>query len=624
MPIALILNFGILAYPHSPYHEVIMRIVKIMINNFRSIKHLTFYPEINDIIIGQVNSGKSTILSSLALALDPDIGRRFQVVDETDFYGMKLIDENSKPIPLNIEVTLSECSPREQDAFLEYWEPWDHKEKTLVEDAEDISLLENSNYKFAFRIAFKASYDPNEDIVTWIWYYPKYSFVDGSADYRRCPRADREKVGFFYIPAERDVRKALSFSRYSALDKALRADNIRLDGQIRKIAEEIRGKGTYLFENKGFLNLVQELEDQIGSLIPLNSELDRRISFEMSGLGQYDVMNVLRAFIAFDNQDNAYPINSQGTGAKQILVLAALQMISRRKQSSILAVEEPEIGLHPHIQRALVDSLLCSSSQFFITTHSAQVARVAKQRYVFCLINKGGGNRQIVPVEPSINFGCPPDSCSAVIQVYGHYPSDIYDALFTPYVLLLEGIGDRQAVPILLRRLSHAQGETRKELDGLGIGVVPCQSKASIPKIALYFKSQLDKKVYALLDNEKSTESVNSSTIDACDYTFIWPKGYAVERVLFNGIKDATVDIFIQYVIDLGGNYFDHALSKTKDISGRREDLFNYLKKEKARHRDLAELLALDEITHPVIQLFDQLNIISRGNNITKVMQLDP
>lgn len=593
-----------------------------MINNFRSIKDLTFYPEIRNTLIGQINTGKSTLLNSMALALDPDIGRRYQIVEEMDFYGKKLNDSDKKPIPLNIEVTLSGCEPADQDFFLEYWEPWDKKEKVLVENSEDISILDDSNYEFAFRIAFKASYDHEEDGITWFWYYPKYSFLDGSAEYRNCPRTDREKIGFFYIPAERDVRKALSFSRYSALDKALRADNIRLDEQIRKITEDIKGKGKHLFENEGFLKIVQELEQNVGDLIPLNPEIDRKIYFEMSDLGQYDIMNILRAFIAFGDHDNAYPISSQGTGAKQILVLVALQMISRRKQSSILAVEEPEMGLHPHMQRALVDYLLHSTSQIFVTTHSAQVAQMSMPEHIFCLLNKGGGMHVTIPAQPSEKYGCTSDTYRAISQVYGHYPNDIYDALFAPTILLVEGPGDRQALPILLRRLSHVEGEIRKGLDGLEIGIVPCESKANIAKVAPYFKLQLNKNVYALIDSEKSTEATNPKVIDACDHTFIWPKHSAIERVLSIGCKEPTIDLFINNTAELGDNYFEHANSKIKDLDGKRTDLLKYLKHNKVVHRDFAYILPINEIANPVIELFDQLNKVKMNKNIGKEIQL--
>jgi predicted ATP-dependent endonuclease of OLD family len=78
-----------------------MRIVRIKIDNFRSIKNLIFYPETHNILIGQINSGKSTLLNALALALDPDIGRRSQVVEEMDFYNTKLFEENNLSLLLS-------------------------------------------------------------------------------------------------------------------------------------------------------------------------------------------------------------------------------------------------------------------------------------------------------------------------------------------------------------------------------------------------------------------------------------------------------------------------------------------------------------------------------------------
>ena len=68
-----------------------MRIVRVVINNFRTIKSLAFHPSQHNILIGQVNAGKSTLLNALAIVLDPDTSRRFQVVDEMDFYGRKLV-----------------------------------------------------------------------------------------------------------------------------------------------------------------------------------------------------------------------------------------------------------------------------------------------------------------------------------------------------------------------------------------------------------------------------------------------------------------------------------------------------------------------------------------------------
>ena len=121
-----------------------MRIIRVVINNFRTIKSLTFHPSSrHNVLIGQVNAGKSTLLNALALVLDPDISRRFQAVDEMDFYGRKLVDTDDKPIPIDIEVVLTGCSDSGKDNFLDFWEPWDDKAKELVQDADDIKSLDD-------------------------------------------------------------------------------------------------------------------------------------------------------------------------------------------------------------------------------------------------------------------------------------------------------------------------------------------------------------------------------------------------------------------------------------------------------------------------------------------------
>jgi len=60
---------------------------------------------------------------------------------------------------------------------------------------------------------------------------PKFAFDEQGLENRKCPRTDREMVGFFMIPAERDARRALSFSRYSVMDRALRLTTFALNAR---------------------------------------------------------------------------------------------------------------------------------------------------------------------------------------------------------------------------------------------------------------------------------------------------------------------------------------------------------------------------------------------------------
>jgi putative ATP-dependent endonuclease of OLD family len=596
-----------------------MRVAQIKIQNYRCIKSLDFTPSIHNVLIGRVNAGKSTLLSALALVLDPEVTRRYRLIEELDFYEGKMFDAKDRPIEIKIEVAISYCSVDDTNHFLEYWEPWNIMEKKLIKDADDISVLENENNIFAFRIGFQAKYDMNEREIIPFWYYPKFSFLGGSDEYRPCYRPEREKVGFFLIPAERDISRALSFTRYSALDKALRADRINLDKEIGNIAESVRGVGGLLFDNKDFELLINEVEGRIETMLELNPDIARKLSFELSGLGHYDLMNVLRAFVSPEGAPRPYPVTNQGMGAKQIIALATLRMLAARKRSCILGIEEPETSLHPHMQRSLVNDLLRTSCQTFITTHSVHVSQAAQQEHLYSFADIRNGEKQVLNIQPSKAMGCTTSTVKSMKRIRAHYPSDVLDSLFAPRIVLLEGPGDRESIPVLIRKLSNRKDEDKTDLDGLGIASIPCKGKQEIPRVAPYFKL-LGKVVYALADSEKKTSSVDEDIVEACDCAFFWPDKTAIEKILIEKVSEDTVDNFIEYVTELEDDFFKEAQTAKKDFEQKNEDLMRYIKK-RSGHRQFAEFIPVDEISDAIDVLLEKLNLVCSGkDDIRKVV----
>lgn len=119
------------------------------------------------------------------------------------------------------------------------------------------------------------------------------------------------------------------------------------------------------------------------------------------------------------------PIENVGTGVHEVVIIAAAATVT---QNSILCIEEPEVHLHPVLQRKLLRYLESSTSnQYFIATHSAHMLD-SQIGSIFHVTRADGIS--------SVRYAGAARDKSAVCADLGYRPSDLVQ---TNAVLWVEG-----------------------------------------------------------------------------------------------------------------------------------------------------------------------------------------
>jgi len=296
-----------------------MKITRITIRNWRSVKDADFEPADMTVLVGANNAGKTNVLSAINFLM----GDRW-------------------PLPANLLDSDYYLGDRKREIFI----------RIEFEGAPYSCLV----------------FDTSRD-----------NYVFQAYDLRRQPvrggftNEQRARLAFAYVDASRNFDRQFGASRWTLFGQAVRIlhdDLLRSSGErlpeLRKLLDQAHG----LLKTDLYSTFEVAMREAFAEQLR-TSRYDVQFQFRT-----IDETNLYRSlFPTLIERGAAKSPSEAGSGIRNLLVLALFHAFAHAfKGGAVLGIEEPELFLHPHAQRSLMgqfESLVAEGNQLFISTHSA-------------------------------------------------------------------------------------------------------------------------------------------------------------------------------------------------------------------------------------------------------------
>lgn len=509
-----------------------MKVYSVAIENFRGIRSTKLVLPDHGVLIGDNNTGKSSVLEAIDLALGPDrLGRR-PPVDEHDFYqGNYLSPEHTKAVEegtppeapkIIVDVTITNLSTDQQARFGGSIE-WMDLTTGVFYGAPDPAGLDDANIKAALRVTFIGAYDADEDDFIGNTYFTRSLTEEDTPT--PFTKKDKQHCGFLFLRSLRTGSRALSLEHGSLLDIILRLKEIRpqmWEGTVGTLAAFDVASDPAI----GISGVLDSIDKSLKKYVP--REWGVKPHLKVSNLTREHLRKVVTAFIATGVGDHAAPFFRQGTGTINMLVLAMLSQIAEDKQNVIFAMEEVETAIPPYAQKRIVHELRKLAAQSLFTSHSPYVLEEFKLDETVILSRSEDGvlNQAQLALPESIKHK----------RYRQEFRTRFCEGLLSRRVLIAEGATEATSFPVAARRLSELNPDKYASLEALGVCVIDAGTETQIADLASLYKS-LGKRTFAMCD--KQTDAAKAAIEAQVDRLFMHEEKGIEDLVLKNTTKSA-------------------------------------------------------------------------------------
>ncbi|MGJ9426855.1 ATP-dependent endonuclease [Nesterenkonia halotolerans] len=395
-----------------------MHLSNVAITNHSRIQDLDLEVRRHAVIVGANDVGKSSILRLLNLLLGTSTAGLYQALGPGD------LRDQEKSLVVNAQWTgISEETRRAFPA--------------------EISI-DNDEIGEHLWVQLVVDVDPEDDeaVVIRRW------FPDSG--HERAPSRDQlEMFGWRYLKATRGA--SMMEGPHGPVRTLLTAANVGTneDG-LKALLEQFNAE---LAGNESVGELLERVASHLSRSMP-RTVLREQFAVRSVTDPSSDVLQDVTIFL--NRGDHQVPLAEQSDGFRQLMSMTLFDLAEGK--ANVLAIDEPELHLHPTSQRTAAELLSGGGNQKIIVTHSPYVLHRFEPSEVIA-VDRNGQCHQVEEKQ-----------LSTIEKVRAHWWSPrLLEALTARFVVLVEGDADRVIVESVARHLGvdlDRIGAVVVELDG--------------------------------------------------------------------------------------------------------------------------------------------------------------
>ena len=455
-----------------------MFISRICISNFRNFHKLDVKLGPTAVIVGENSAGKSNLLFALRLILDPRMADSTRQLREEDFWdGLADPVENKEIIEIAVD-------------FQDF-----KKDKNILTVLQQFCIKESvqDTARLSYRYRPRAPLPKDRKLTT-----EDYEFVvfGGDDEKNRISYDDRRWIPIEVLPALRDAESDLSAWRQSPLRpliEQLKLPTATLDSVAKAID---LATGQLLAEND-VQQLTTNIEDRLSKMVGRILSVDPSLGFAPTIPDR-----LARSLRMFGDGAKKRSVGELSLGVNNVLYLLLLAIELERKEAAserattILAIEEPEAHLHPHLQRLVFRDFLRRESPVILTTHSPQIASVSPLHSLMLLREDRAGDGSKGTSTQGADF-----TTQETEDLERYLDATRAEILFSRGVILVEGASEIYLVPAIATKM-------KKSLDEYGVTVCSVHGTDFAPYAKLLGPNGLNIPFVILTDGDWYTSRV--------------------------------------------------------------------------------------------------------------------